>query len=75
MLNFKIIYESLNDNNDKIYHIQINPNEMIYIGYILESLEGWAFHTLLDKKENLLYVEVIKDYVNEFEELLKKLKL
>jgi len=71
MFSFKIISEKQNSNGDVIYLFRIPPNEVIYMGYILESLEGWAYYTTIDNKESIMHVEVIRDYVQDFERLLK----
>ena len=73
-MNLKILSEKITVAGDKVYQIQIPPAQMIYFGYIVESLEGWAFHTIIDKKENLLHLEIIKDYVNDFEKIFEKMK-
>jgi len=70
MYNFKILSDRYNDNGDRIFHFKVPPHEMIYMGYLLESLEGWAYYTTIDIKESILHVEVIKDYVAEFDKLL-----
>ncbi len=74
MVNYEIIFERQLDNGDLLYHFIIPPKELILFGYILESLEGWAFYTTIDNKRSILLVEVIKDYVNDFKFLLEKLK-
>jgi hypothetical protein len=60
------------ESGDRIYIIRIDPPDMIIFGYILESLEGWAFHTIHDREKCLLHVEVIADYVSDFEKLFLK---
>ena len=74
MVNYEIIFERQLDNGDLLYNFIIPPKELILFGYILESLEGWAFYTTIDNKRSILLVEVIKDYVNDFKFLLEKLK-
>jgi len=71
MYNFEIVSDRYNDNGDRIFHFKVPPQEMIYMGYLLESLEGWAYYTTIDIKESILHVEVIKDYVTEFDKLLE----
>ena len=68
----KILNEKKGEQGDKIYQILVSPKAMITFGYIVESLEGWAFHTIIDKKQSILHLEVIKDYVNDFDEILKE---
>ncbi|MCL2064906.1 MAG: DUF4911 domain-containing protein [Candidatus Cloacimonetes bacterium] len=74
MLNFDIVYEKITANQDKIYHIQVLPKDVIIFGNILESLEGWAFYSTIDSKNSIMLVEAIKDYVSEIEKLLDKMK-
>ncbi|MCK9330144.1 MAG: DUF4911 domain-containing protein [Candidatus Cloacimonetes bacterium] len=70
MINYQIIFQQLQESGDMLYHILIPPKELILFGYILESLEGWAFYTTIDTKNSILLVEVIKDYVNDFKLLI-----
>ena len=72
-LSFQIFSKTTTNVGDHEYYIKIKPEEMIYLGYILESLEGWAFHTVINKVENILYISVIKDYAKDFEKLLKSI--
>ena len=74
MFNFEIKSVSTLSSGDKLYHMYVPPHEMIYFGYILESLEGWAFHTIVNKNDSILHVEIIKDYAVYFEILIKKMK-
>ena len=69
-LSFHILSKTTTDVGDHEYLIKIKPEEMIYMGYIIESLEGWAFHTVIDKDENILYISVLKGYTADFEKLL-----
>jgi hypothetical protein len=46
---------------------------MIIFGYIIESLEGFAFHTLIDKENSIMHVEVVKDYITDFEKVLSRI--
>jgi len=95
---FEVLSERITEAGDKIYLLSVPPEEMIVLGYIIESLEGWAFHTtnIGDKDipfvgtsfsppetapttvgagfsppTSLLHVEVIKDYVSEFDRLMR----
>jgi len=72
-MKFEIICETVCDNGDKVYHLQVPPPEMIYIGYIIEGLEGYARHTIIDKENSILCVEVVKDYVEEFGAVLREM--
>ena len=70
MLDLKILAERYNSNGDKIYNFYVAPRDVVYVGYILESLEGWAFYTTIDEVLSIMHVEVIKDYVGDFEKFL-----
>ena len=72
-MNLNILSKKITETGDKVYQVQIPPAEMIYFGYIVESLEGWAFHTIINKEKSILHLEIIKDYVADFEEVLKKM--
>ena len=71
MLNLEIIHQEFNVNKDKIFHIKVPKNEVIFLGYILEALEGWAYYTTIDVNESIMLVEVIKDYVDDFDAFLE----
>jgi len=98
-----VLSERITEAGDKIYLLSVPPEEMIVLGYIVKSLEGWAFHTTNIGDDDipfvetafmpsatvgtafmpsatvgtafmpsvtLLHVEVIKDYVSEFDRLM-----
>jgi hypothetical protein len=44
------------------------------MGSILESLEGWCNYTTCDKVESVLFVDVAKDYIEQFEKLLTNIE-
>ena len=73
MLTIKPVAEFYTLHGDKVYHFQVPPKEVVYLGYILESLEGWAFYTTIDDKASIMHVEVIKDFINDFEKLLVRI--
>jgi hypothetical protein len=64
-----IVSTTTSETGYRLYIIRIDPPDMIVFGYLLESLEGWAFHTIHDREKCLLHVEVIADYVSDFERL------
>jgi hypothetical protein len=68
-----IEHEELLRGGDKVYHIYVPRSGMIIFGYILESLEGWAYYTTIDVERSILYVEVMRDYVGDFGRLLERL--
>jgi len=69
----KILSAEESTNKDKIYHIQIPPAQQIVFGYILESLEGWVYYTTIDVENSIIWVEIIQDYIEEFDLLFTRL--
>jgi len=53
--------------------IQVPSEELIYLGYILESFEGWCNYTTPDKSEPFLQVDVTSDFMNDFDILIEAL--
>ncbi|MBP7563600.1 MAG: DUF4911 domain-containing protein [Candidatus Cloacimonetes bacterium] len=69
-MKLNLLEKKENPDQSNSYYIQIPREEVIFMGLILESLEGWCSYTTLDKKESILLIEVIKDYKSDFERLL-----
>ncbi len=74
-MNLKILQKKENLDQSNSYLIQLPREEVIYMGFILESLEGWCHYTTVNKKDSVMLVEVIKDFKSSFEELLTRLEL
>lgn len=72
-MKFQIQEKRKNPDQSDTYLIKLPREEVIFMGYILESLEGWVHYSTIDKKESILSVEVIKDYCSKFEELIKRI--
>jgi hypothetical protein len=73
-MKFQIKNESFLKDCTKRILIKIDPDELIYLGYFLESFEGWCNYTTIDKKETCLQIDVTPDYINDFGKLLDFLK-
>ncbi|HOD54766.1 MAG TPA: DUF4911 domain-containing protein [Candidatus Cloacimonadota bacterium] len=69
-MKLNLLEKKENPDQSNSYYIQIPREEVIFMGLILESLEGWCSYTTLDKKKSILLIEVIKDYKSDFERLL-----
>ena len=50
-------------------NIGVSKRELIYLGYILESFEGWCNYTTPDRSQPILQVDVAPDYVDDFGKL------
>jgi hypothetical protein len=48
--------------------------EVIVLGYILESFEGWFNYSTIDPKKQLFRVRIMKDFTTSAEELIAFLK-
>ncbi len=66
--------------------INIEPEHQIYLVYVLEAMEGYCFHTIVDARllgkefskstytKKTLKVTVVPDYFEELKGLLSKIK-
>ncbi len=73
MMKFSIAdRETLLDGTERVV-INVPREELIYLGYILESFEGWCNYTTPDKNEPYLQVDVAPDYINDFNKLIQSL--
>ncbi|RLC56950.1 MAG: hypothetical protein DRH89_04565 [Candidatus Cloacimonadota bacterium] len=64
--------ESLADRTER-FIIKVPRKELIYLGYILESFEGWCNYTTPNKNEPFLQVDVTPDYLDDFNKLIQAL--
>ena len=55
------------------FKIKVPREELIYLGYILESFEGLCSYTTPNKNEPFLQVDVTSDYIVDFKKLIKAL--
>lgn len=69
-MDFKITSEKKLADGTKRFFIQVQNNELIYLGYFLESFEGWCNYTTPNRNEPILQVDVTPDFIDEFEKLL-----
>ncbi len=73
MMKFSIAgRETLADGTERVI-IKVASEELIYLGYILESFEGWCNYTTPNKNEPYLQVDVAPDYINDFNKLIQAL--
>ncbi len=64
--------EILADGTERVV-INVPREELIYLGYILESFEGWCNYTTPDKNEPYLQVDAAPDYIDDFNKLIQAL--
>ncbi|MBN2828810.1 MAG: DUF4911 domain-containing protein [Candidatus Cloacimonetes bacterium] len=62
-------------NDETLEMVLFTPKEeVIVLGYILESFEGWFNYSTIDSKKQLFRVRIMKDYIDSAEELIAFLK-
>jgi hypothetical protein len=73
-MNIKIIEQTELQDGTIRFNINLIEQERIYLGYILESFEGWCNYTTPVKSKPVLQVDVAPDYVNDFSKLYQFLE-
>lgn len=73
-MNIRILAENGLQDGSTRFNIGVSDGERIYLGYILESFEGWCNYTTPDKSKPFLQVDVAPDYVRDFRTLFEFLK-
>lgn len=64
--------ETLIDGTERLM-LNVPKEELIYLGYILESFEGWCNYTTPNKNEPFLQIDAAPDYINDFNKLIQTL--
>ena len=64
--------KTLSDNTQRLL-LKLPREELIYLGYILESFEGWCNYTTPDKSKPFLQVDVTQEYIADFNKLIQAL--
>jgi hypothetical protein len=73
-LNFEIKERQQLEDGTERFLIRVKKDELVYLGYFLESFEGWCNYTTPDKNQSILQVDVTHDYVKYFDDLIDALK-
>ena len=63
----------LEDGSDELI-IQTNSQDLQFIGYILESFEGYCNYTTIDKDKMLLKIVIPKDFRYDVKNIINFLK-
>jgi len=56
------------------FQMEIPSASFLYVGFLLESFEGVCLYTTPDRKKNVMQIDVVPDYKQQFLQLLKTLK-
>ena len=68
-MNFKIKKEYFLEDGTKRILVRISSEELLYLGFFLESFEGWCNYTTIKDKNKLLQIDVSPDYIRDFSRL------
>lgn len=66
---FIVSQESLADGCTR-FIIRVQPNQLVYFGFFIEAFEGMCIYTTPTKGKPLLQVDVVRDYLGQFEHIL-----
>lgn len=69
-----IVSEKILDDDATELIVQTNSTDLQFIGFILESFEGYCNYTTIDKKKMLLRIIIAKDFKQDAEEIIDYLK-
>jgi Domain of unknown function (DUF4911) len=69
-MNFEVIDLQEIDDNCQRYIIKVRNKELVYLGFFLESFDGWCNYTTIDPQNNLFQIDVTFDYRKRMVELL-----
>ncbi|MCD6176563.1 MAG: DUF4911 domain-containing protein [Candidatus Cloacimonetes bacterium] len=70
-MNFFVADREILRDGTKRFMLNVPKEELIYLGYILESFEGWCNYTTPNKNEPLLQIDVTPDYFDDFNKLIR----
>lgn len=80
---FQIVAVIALDDGSKELYIDIAPSQQVFMGYLLEGLDGYCYHTITDvlpedidisAEKKLLKITVVPDYYSEVMQFLSILK-
>jgi len=69
-----IVSERILDDETTELIVQTNSTDLQFIGFILESFEGYCNYTTIDKKKMLLRIIIPKNFKQDVEEIINYLK-
>jgi hypothetical protein len=56
------------------YLMEIPSGNFLYVGFLLESFEGICLYTTPDRNQDILQIDVVPDYKEEFQDLLAAIR-
>ena len=67
---FEILSETRLPDTTLRFLMKVKNSDLIYLGYFLESFEGWCNYTTIKEEQKFLQVDVSPSFVSEVKELL-----
>lgn len=68
------ISETILDDEATELIVQTNSTDLQFLGFILESFEGYCNYTTIDKEKLLLKVTIPKDFKQDVEKIIDHLR-
>jgi len=56
------------------YIIRVLPAQLVYFGFFIEAFEGMCLYTTPQKGQPLLQVDVVPDYLQQFQDVLAQMR-
>jgi hypothetical protein len=69
-MDFSIVSQNLLTDGCTRFIIRVQPNQLVYFGFFIEAFEGMCLYTTPTKGEPLLQVDVVPDFLAQFEHIL-----
>lgn len=69
-----IVSEKILDDEATELIVQTNSTDLQFIGFILESFEGYCNYTTIDKKKMLLRIIIPQNFKQDVEEIIDYLQ-
>ena len=69
-MDFKILQETSSEDGSIRLILEIKEADLIYLGYILETMEGCCNYTTISKSPTQVKIDTNEDYITELIELL-----
>ncbi len=54
--------------------LKVPEPEMIQLGFILESFEGYCYYSTINRKESLMQIDIPPDFIEPVKNILRKLE-
>ena len=68
-MRFKELSKTTLQDGTKRINYSVQPSELFYFGYLLETLEGYCNYTTVKKEE--LQVDVVPDFFEEYKAIIE----